>query len=391
MITIKTGNFVSLPVYNPDQSENTYTRPYANEMVNSRVPFKISDKLWEIKWQSKVDPFFPARFILTANNQFIVFGSGRWQLLDSEGKLLAIEFLGNSDVVFDTPYGLLYFADRFGQIAAVKLPSHEKLYSMAVNGLEDVERKFLYRNDGKFLIADKVENKNPHDASPNRFIFLESYTIDDPPIVENGNLASYKELNHNHYSTDNVAAAANKDAFVYAIENKLIISGLDLRIQSEYDGRFKPVTLSLDESGRIYLTVINSENKLALWVISQQGELLVDREIPVGQQINSIPPVIGFNHEIFLVFNDRVFSYNEDGKLRWQTLTDGKTGGAIVTSDNKLLLSEGSIITQLDETGERQFIFQFPGEILTTPPVITSQNEIAVATEGNIYLLKPKR
>jgi hypothetical protein len=125
--------------------------------------------------------------------------------------------------------------------------------------------------------------------------------------------------------------------------------------------------------------------------MTQQGELLVDTVIPVEGQLNSIPPVISFNHDIFLIFKDRVFSYREDGKLKWQTLTDGNTAGAVVTSDNKLLLSEGYMINELDESGERQFIFQFPGEVLTTSPVITSQNEIIAATEGNIYLLKPKR
>jgi hypothetical protein len=391
MITIKTGQFTSLPSYNPDLPENTYTRAYADELANSRIPVKISDKLWEIKWQLKVDPFFPPDFILTAKSQFIALGAGRWHLIDSEGKLLTTEFFGNSSVIFDPAYSLVYFADRFGQIAAVKLPSNEKLFSMQVNGLEDVERKFLYRNDGIFLIADKIENKNPHNPSPNKFIYIESYAIDDPPVIENGNLASFKELNHVNYPAGNVTAAAYKDIFVYAIEDKLIITGLNLKVQSEYEGKFKPVTLSLDESGRIYLTVINNENKLALWVMTQQGELLVDTVIPVEGQLNSIPPVISFNHDIFLIFKDRVFSYREDGKLKWQTLTDGNTAGAVVTSNNKLLLSEGSMINELDETGERQPIFQFPGEVLTSPPVITSENEIIAATEGNIYLLRPKR
>lgn len=391
MTTIKTGNFTSLPAYNQDLSENTYTRAYANELSNSRIPVKISDKLWEIKWQLKVDPFFPAEFILTANNQFIAFGGGRWHLLDSEGKLLTTEFLGNSSVVFDPAYSLVYSADRFGQIAAVKLPAFEQLYSMQVNGLEDVERTFLYRNDGIFLIADKIENKNPHNPTPSKFIYLESYAIDDPPVIENGHLASYKEIKHLYYSAANVTVAALKDIFVYAVENELIIAGTDLKIRNEYEGKFKPVTLSLDESGRIYLTVINTENKLALWVMTQQGELLVDTDIPVEGQLNTVPPVISFNHDIFLIFKDRVLSYREDGRLKWQTLTDGNTAGAVVTSDNKLLLSEGSMINELDETGERQPIFQFPGEVITSPPVITSENEIIAATEGNIYLLRPKR
>ena len=137
------------------------------------------------------------------------------------------------------------------------------------------------------------------------------------------------------------------------------------------------------------MTVINNENKLALRIITPDGDLLVDTQIPIEDQLNSVPPVIGYNHEIFIVFDNRLFSYTEDGKLKWQTYTDGKTGGAIVTTDDKLLLSEGSTISQFDEKGERQFIFQFPGENITTCPVITKNNNIIVATEGNIYLLTP--
>ncbi len=380
-----------LPVYEEETGGNNYPRPFANEMLNSRIPVKVSGKVLEIKWKIPLDPFFPASFILTANDNYIAFGSGRWQLIDAGGKSVAAEFLGNSDIIFDAHHGLFYYADRFGQIAAVELSSHETLYTIQVNGLEDVERKFIYRNNGSFLLADNIVNKNPHNPSPNRFLLLESYSIDDPPLVEDGSLTSYKELNQTYFSSGNSAAAANKDTFVCAINNKIIISGTDLIFKSELDGEFTPVTLSLDESGRIYMTVINSENKLALWVVSSEGKLLIDTPIPVENQLNSIPPIIAYNHSIFLVFSDRVFSYSEDGNLRWQSFTSGETGGAVVTSDNKLLLTEGEYIMQLDESGERQFIFQFPGEKLTTPPVVNINNEIIAATESSIYLLSPQK
>ena len=391
MTITSSGNFVPLPVYEEETGGNNYPRPFANEMLNSRTPVKVSGRLLEIRWKVPLDPFFPANFILTANDNYIAFGSGRWQLLDAGGKSEAADFLGNSDIIFDAVHGLFYYADRFGQIAAVGLSSREKLFTMQVNGLEDVERKFIYRNNGSFLIADKIVNKNPHNPSPNRFVLLESYAMDDPPLVENGNLTSYKELNQTYFSAENSAAAANKDTFVCAINNKIIISGTDLKLKSELDGEFTPITLSLDESGRIYMTIINSEHKLALWVVSSEGELLVDTQIPVENQLNSIPPIVAYNHSIFLVFSDRVFSYSEDGNLRWQSFTGGETGGAVVTSDNKLLLSEGEYIMQFNESGEREFIFQFPGERLTTPPVVNTNNEIIAATEGSIYLLSPQK
>ena len=129
----KTEDFQSLPVYNPEPSQDLYTRPYANDEINSRVPAVISDKLWEIKWQTEVDPFFPAKFILTAGDNFIIQASGRWYLLNSEGELTGKDFIGNSDIVFDSERKLFYYADRFGQIAAVNLSSREKLFSMQVH------------------------------------------------------------------------------------------------------------------------------------------------------------------------------------------------------------------------------------------------------------------
>lgn len=387
----KSETFQSLPVYNPEPSEDLYTRPYANNESNSRIPVLITDKLWDIRWQTAIDPFFPARFILTAKGNFIIQAVDRWYVLDSEGELTGRDFLGNSDIVFDPERKLFYYADRFGNIAAINLSSRKKAFSMQVHGLEDVERKYFCRIDHNFLLAEKSENKNPHDPSPLSFIYLEAYIIDEPPIVENGNLTSYKELYHTYYYTNQVAAASNLKHFVYSVENKIVIAGKDLKSESEFEDQFKPVSLSLDESGRIYMTVLNSENKLALRVITPGGDLIVDSEIPVEDHLNSIPPIIGYNHEIFLVFDDQVFSFTDDGKLKWQTYTDGKTGGAIVTSDNKLLLSEGSSISQFDEEGERQFIFQFPGENITTCPVITKNNNIIVAAGGNIYLLTPHK
>ena len=387
----KSEPFKSLPVYNPEPSEDLYTRPYADNELNSRSPVFISNKLWDIKWQTAIDPFFPGKFILTAGSNFIIQAADRWYLLDSEGELKGKDFIGNSDIVFDPERKLFYYADRFGNISAINLSSAKRLFSMQVHGLEDVERKYFCRIDHNFLLAEKSENKNPHDPSPLSFIYLEVYAVDDPPIVENGNLTSYKELSHTYYYTDQVVAASDLKHFVYSIENKLIIAGPNLKTEAEFEDEFRPVTLSLDESGRIYMTVINNQNKLALRVISADGNLLVDTEIPVEDQLNSIPPIIGYDHGIYIVFDNQVFSFTENGNLKWQTFTDGKTGGAIVTLDNRLLLSEGSTISQFDENGERQFIFQFPGEKITTSPVITKNKDIIVTTEGNIYLLVPRK
>ncbi len=387
----KSETFQSLPVYNPEPSGDLYTRPYADNELNSRIPVIISDKLWEIKWQTAIDPFFPAQFILTAKDNFIIQATDRWYLLDSEGELTGRDFIGNSDIVFDPEKDLFCYADRFGNIVAINLLSREKLFSMQVYGLEEVERKYFCRINHNFLLAEKSENKNPHDPSPLSFIYLEAYMVDDPPIVENGSLTSYKELYHTYYYTNQVAAASDLKHFVYSIENKIIITGPDLKTVSEFEDQFQPVSLSLDEAGRIYMTVLNSDNKLALRVITERGDLLVDTELPVENQLNSVPPVIGYNHDIFIVFDNQVLAFTEDGKLKWQTFTDGKTGGAIVTSDNKLLLSEGSTISRFDENGERQFIFQFPGENITTCPVITKNNNIIVAAGGNIYLLTPRK
>jgi hypothetical protein len=64
--------------------------------------------------------------------------------------------------------------------------------------------------------------------------------------------------------------------------------------------------------------------------------------------------------------------------------------GAVVTANDQLLVSVGSMLLAFDEKGERRTLYAFEGEELVTQPILTERERIIVATQESLYYLVPK-
>ena len=64
--------------------------------------------------------------------------------------------------------------------------------------------------------------------------------------------------------------------------------------------------------------------------------------------------------------------------------------GANISSNNFLLTPEGDLLFAIDENGNRNFIYKFEKEKLCTPPLITPESELFIATKNYLYCLKPQ-
>jgi hypothetical protein len=71
-------------------------------------------------------------------------------------------------------------------------------------------------------------------------------------------------------------------------------------------------------------------------------------------------------------------------------LTDNCPGGSIALN-GYILVPEGNILTAMESDGHRNFIYKFEEEQLFTPPILTPQNEIYIASKNFLYCLQIKQ
>jgi hypothetical protein len=376
---------------NIEEDQSLYCRPFANSQLNSRLPVELTGNEWEIKWKSELDPFSPSKFILLLNDKYIIVqGIGCWRLFDTNGKMLSLSNSGDSDIVLDEVRNLLYSFDRSGFFETFNVPPDQPSFKVFTRGKGDRKRVFFARENDNLVIASLKKVKSPHEKGGFKFATCESYLLSNPPAI-NKRILSAKTISYLDYTAPGIVAALNGDNFVYSIKNKIFISDLELNTKNVIDEKFIPVLISLDEMNRIYLLIISEDKSNHLWIISTDGELVTDIRLPeISSEIN-IPPVISYDHKSFLVFKNQIFCFSYTGEPLWQTMSAGKIGGAIITANEFLLVSEGNLVMALNETGERKFIYDFSIEQVITPPVLTENNEILVATQNFLYCLSVKR
>ncbi len=381
-----------LPKATPPQDGPAYPRPFVNAQSNARLSTALPAGLWEARWQAPLDPFFPYAFVLQAGNRIMLQGPGRWQLFDLRGTSLAIDNFGDSDIVLDAERSLAYLADRFGRGLAVQLMDAVPAFIFSLEGTGDYRRTFLDRQGDRMVAASFKRPTNPHDPVPPRISVVEIYDLGNPPRVTEGVLLSAVRRAVLYYEVETLLAAVQNGTLVLALPNRIVRTDLDLTIQDEFEGPFTPLAMSLDETGRAYLVVRIEEEeggvRHALWVVTPEGDRVIDVEVPEAAYG---PPVVGYDHRVYLAAGDSIRAFEADGEARWTRYAGGPVAGAVVTADDRLLVAAGGLLAAYDAAGERTVLFNLEGDRWTTPPVLTERNRIFVASEQHLYCLGIKQ
>jgi outer membrane protein assembly factor BamB len=138
--------------------------------------------------------------------------------------------------------------------------------------------------------------------------------------------------------------------------------------------------------GLIYLVVFHEE-RLNLWLVNSDGEKAYAVELP--KEVGNIyyPPIIGYDHRVYLLSDKRLMAFNSRGDFIWEYKTQSEIAGAVITADNQLLLTIGSELGAFEANGRYKMLYEFEGESLQTPPTLTSNSELLVASRSNFYCL----
>jgi hypothetical protein len=361
-----------------------FPRRYENEQLNSRLSHSLPDGPWKVRLQVDLDERLRTVQLLQVDNRIVVQQETGWQLFDREGHSLNMRNLGRSDVTLDPARSLLYFVDEMGLFSACRMLDGERVFTTTLLLGNNFRRTFTARSDRRMLVVGSEVQQGPHAREKPNLSTIEVLDLGDPVQVgENRILLSASRPAQLLRKTLLLLTAIHDKTLILATQDRVYLADWSLRIKRILSGQFTPVALSLDELGRIYM-VVRQEDKQAFWLLTPDGELLINRDISATTKELLCPPIVGYDHTAYLVSKGGVVAVGGDGALKWERPLN-RVAGAVVTADDQLIVSADTHLIAFNSEGEGRLLSSFAPDILKTPPILTANHEMLVASASRLY------
>ncbi|MBM4440877.1 MAG: hypothetical protein FJ027_10665 [Candidatus Rokubacteria bacterium] len=365
------------------------SRRFANDRLNGRVGVELPRGTWEVAWQVDLDPRYPADALLAADERILILSPLQWSLLDGRGRPLARGPRGGSDVVLAADRGLFHEVDAFGAWTARSLADGTTRYHTLLPNGASFARYFVVAHQTRHVAVGIEQPLGAHDGEGRapRETLIEAFSAPEPiETDETAMLRSATESAELRLDTLKTAAAHDDGMLVLALADTVLWLDLKLQPVAAFEDRFAPEMLSLDETRTAYL-VAETGTRHQLSAITSAGERLYMFELPKRLVPLRQPPIVGYDHGVYLLSERMIVALAADGEIRWARPAAAGFAGGFVTGNGQLLASDGGEVVAFDEDGQRRSLYAFVGERRLTSPVLTDAGEILVASEKVLYCL----
>lgn len=368
-----------------------YARPFGTDRQDSRVDVDLPALDWKVEWRLDLEGRYAPQFILDGGDRLFM-QSGDWRILDLTGQPVSKDGLRlgpGRAVIAD---GLVHIVDTNGFISAYALADGQKSFSVLPALGEAQVRPFIARRGAALIAVGTELARNPHSTQVPTASLLQRIGLGDPIRADaSGLIQSVTDDTVLHIDRQPLVAAMSGDTVVVAVPGHLLHVKETLEVAAVFaDARINPVSLSVDEALRSYVVVDTGHaSPRALWVIDAEGGVPFHVPLPADMKGAVLPPLVARDHRVFVVSNERVVALDAAGKLLWQRVPSGPVGGAIVTGDGQLLVAEGERIMRYALDQDHRLI-DLQGEVLTTPPTLTPDGRIYVASKQRLFCLTPQ-
>jgi hypothetical protein len=363
-------------------------RAAVNDERNSRVtasagPLLDNPRSLILRWQAPLSRGMAPRSVLAANARLLVSYDGGWQLLNPGGATIQSGRLRASMAAIDPGSALFFAADEMGVIQARRLADGGTAFGVILTLGEDFLRSFIARHGARLVVASSEIWRDPGTPQPNRSMIEVADVSQAGPVTLDAS-GGARVLEMLLRPSNLLLAAMHGDTVALATEDHLCLLDLDLKIRQVFTGSFVPAAMSLDEAGRMYL-VAQSGERTELWLVTSQGERSYAFALPEGIASVDAPPIVGYDHTVYLLSGRQILAVGQHGRLLWQHASSAPIGGAVVTADGQLLVAEGDSVAAFDAEGIRRVLYSIPGHPLVVPPLLTGDGELLVASRDTLY------
>ena len=370
---------------------NEPVRLYVNDSMNSRASFPLAAGSLLIEQRAALEPTFGPMYVLQAGNRVLLQGIAAQIYTDDLRPVRKIT--GSHGLASLYPAkSVAYAADpQTGVLAAFDLATGRKSYAVALMEGYGHRREWFTRTGNLIFVASLEDMVDPHGPVP-EMSSLQLLQLKDPEAVSEFGIIESEEVANLIRKAQQLLAASLRAAIVTAFDDHVFLLDWQLKLRVDLHGAFTPERLSLDETGAIYLAVVEkgTERRSALWGLRADGgrflRLLLD--LPVSALI--APPIVGYDHTVYLLSQGSVMAVRATGEVLWTRTAQSGFAGATVTPDRMLVVSDGPELVTFDAAGQRRTVFR-AAEPLVTPPALIEGGKALVASPKYLYLLSAKR
>lgn len=345
-------------------------RPYLNERLNSRLSRPLPAGKWTSAWTVPVAAGLMPHTVLCSGQHALILGQTAFQLF-VRARLAAHAARMGEDAQILPAEGIFLQPDRYSRIATYALLTGATDGYFTADGGNDTVRTFIHRGKGHTVVASVDESRSPHNPVPTPIGYLEVFDAE-------GRQTASREL-----ESGRLRVALHKAFIILARPNAIDFLDTSLNAQRRIELAMTPQGLSLDESGRAYV-LGTTGNQQTLWIITPTGEY-VAAPLPTGSAAFHRPPVVGYDHRVYLLSLSKIQTIDAEGKQGWTYEAPARVAGATVTTDGHLLTATGDTIVALNPQGEPQTLCHTENEQLMASPILGSRGELYALTDRRLH------
>jgi hypothetical protein len=285
-------------------------------------------------------------------------------------------------MIVDAAHNLFLYINPDAYLEARRLTAGEHEFRILPAYGDIYSRIHLARQGNRVAIAGVERELDPHGGHPATHSLVEVIDLGASPKADDlGFLSNASALGTLLIPVPRLVAASSPDLIVAATHDWVYLINWDLQVQAGLEGSFDPQAISLDESGRIYL-LAERGGVQSLLLLKSGGERLYSLDLPPASARPLAPPIVGFDHTVYVLSGSRIFAVDAVGHQKW-TKSAASITGAVITADNRLVVADGGGVAVYDEAGEKTELLRQAG--LVTPPVLTREGELLVASRSAVY------
>lgn len=369
-------------------SSQAYPMHYANAGLNSRLPAALPRGAWRIRWQKPLGQHESPISLLRSADRILVRFANSWLLFDNEGRPAGRGEVGPGAIFLDASPGLFYVPTHADTLEGRRVADGSLLFQTSISHGSTFVFPLIARAGNRLMVVGtEIEqfSHTPQPATESTIEFKEfgkSFSVD-----ETGMLNSVTRGGTLRVNSPALFAAVQGDVIHFAVPDAVASFSTDLQARSACSAKFTPRLMSVDEAGNAYL-LVESGGRPSLWAVTPDCKRFIN--LPLEPRYGSLvaPPVIGYDHRIYLVSTSWAVAISPEGKIVWEREISGPAAGAGVTADDRLLVAAGDMVIAFHANGEPETLARFTGDKLITYPVLTAHQQILVASQQTLYCLE---
>jgi hypothetical protein len=351
------------------------------------LQYRVKGSSDQAKWQVELPSRFSPTSVLAGGGRIVVEGSNAWWLVDASSRRgLEQGQLSVGEVVLDPPRQVFYAPNPNGYLAAYALSDGHREFFLTPFFGEEFNRALVERRERRILMVSVERPLSSHANIVAYRSVAELWDLAEPSEVsDSGRLKSAKRADYLMAETAHLLSALHGDTLALATDDNVFLAGFDLKLQRQFTDKFHPLFLSMDEVPRLYM-IVRVESGLELWILSHTGERILRWSLPSGFE-PSAPPLVGFDHIVYLTGPHRLVAIDPSGTIRWEKSEESEVAGAGITPEGNLIVAAGSNLFSYDATGKRTLLFTVPDDAFVTAPATDEKGNLLVAGRRRLYCL----